>query len=149
MMVELLEQALSLDEVLMPKERKKLRKRSSFPYSGSREGDPRTSLMEDLIDAYQNLSDTVLVGMSESGEEPSRFDDAVEGLLHTTIMLGIHHMENNERRKAREAFRRCRRSIERYEKDLKRIPNHTPGFDLRKVKEILEENRSFLEGGNF
>jgi tetratricopeptide (TPR) repeat protein len=149
MMAELFEQALSLDESLLPREKRKLKNRSSFPYAGSRGGDPRTFLMEELIDAYRELSNTILVGVRESGEDPSRFDDAVEGVLHTTILLGIHHMENKERRKAREAFRRCRHSIERYEKDLKLIPDHAPGFDLRKVKEVLEENRSLLEGERF
>ncbi|MGA1848111.1 MAG: AAA family ATPase [Thermoplasmatota archaeon] len=149
MLVEILEQALSLDEALLPREKRKLQRRSSFPYTMSKDDDPRSALMEELIDAYQELSDTILVGVKESGEEPSRFDDAVEGLLHTSIRLGIHHMENGERRKAREAFRRSRRFIERYEKDLKLIPDHAPGFDLRKVKEVLEENRSLLEAMKF
>jgi hypothetical protein len=149
LMVDLLEQALSLDGGLSLKERRRLEKIASFPYVKVKVGNQRTSLLEGLVDAYQELSDTILGGVRETGGDPSKFDDAVEGLLHTSILLGRHHMQEKSRKRARETFRRCRRFIERYEKDLKRIPDHVPTFDLRKVKEVLEENRSMLEGERF
>jgi len=149
LMVNLLEQAVSLDDVLSAKERKKLESTVSFPYVTVKNGDPRASLIESLVEAYQELYDSILSGIRETGGDPSRFDDAVEGLLHSSIMLGVHYRGKKDRRRARETFRRCRLQVERYEKDLRRIPDHAPTFDLRKIKEVLEENRSMLEAERF
>jgi hypothetical protein len=124
-------------------------KATGFPFIKVDQRDIKSTLLEKLASRYKDLSDVHYKGIRETGGNPARFDDAAEGHLHTLLLLGIHYQKTGKRKRARELYRKCRSSIEEYEKRILEIPDHITSFNLRKVKEVLEENRSSLEGEGF
>ncbi|MGA1819447.1 MAG: hypothetical protein ACMUHU_00405 [Thermoplasmatota archaeon] len=145
-LVDLLEQAVALEENVGISERANLFRATGLPLLDPRMDDPREGMLERLIESYRELADLQLRSIRETGGDPNRFDNAIEGSLHTQLLLGIHYRDRGKKKKAREAFKRCRSDLSEYERTITTIPDHLVAFDLRKVKEVLEENRSATEG---
>jgi tetratricopeptide (TPR) repeat protein len=144
--IDLLEQVLAVYDEMNEKEVQRSRKADGFPFVHVDQKDIKGSMLERLASVYKDLSDLHFRSIGETGGNPILFDDAAEGHLHTLILLGIHYQNEGKRKKSRELYRRCRAAIAEYEKRILEIPDHITSFDLRKVKEVLEENRSSLEG---
>lgn len=147
--IDLLEQSLSLFNDLNRKRMKKVRdtaEDSGWPFVKVREGDPKGSVLKQLSIRYEDR----IKALSESGigsDTPTGLiDNYYEDLVHNLIELGIHYQENKRLKSAKACYRRCGVAITEYEWRMSDLPDHSPSWDLRKAKEILDHNRSMIKG---
>jgi tetratricopeptide (TPR) repeat protein/DNA-binding MarR family transcriptional regulator len=148
-MIDLLEQLLSLNDEMSDKELKKAVDEVGYPFFPKKDQDHQEVLLERLAGSYKKLADSLHVTMIETGGNPGQFDNAAEGRLHTLLTLGIYFQKKGKRKKARGFYKECKAAIEEHERRSLKIVDHVTSFNLRKVKEVLEENRSALEGIGF
>jgi len=108
-MVDLLEQVMALEENLGITERTNLFRTTGLPLLDPRIDDPREGILERLIGTYRELAELQLKNIRETGGDPIRFDNAIEGSLHAQLLLGIHQRDRGRKKKAREVFKRLHR----------------------------------------
>jgi hypothetical protein len=59
-------------------------------------------------------------------------------------MTGHHLQLLGKRKRARDYYKKCKDVIDLYEKIMRLHPEHLTEWDIRKVKEVVEFNRSQL-----
>ena len=140
--MELLEQALSIiDSVTKKGEIGK--KGLKMPFVRSRDGDTRLAILRELSDLYE--MELNKLGGGETGSLDSNLlDSLMEGYLHALLRQGKHLQRSGNKKGARKVYNRCKSSIKEFEERMSTIPEYSPSWDIRKVKEVLEHNRSKL-----
>ncbi|MGA1873442.1 MAG: hypothetical protein ACMUHY_07190, partial [Thermoplasmatota archaeon] len=146
---DLLEQALALEELTTESEKVRIFRKTGFKLLDPATEDSRADMLNRLSEVYREQVGLNWKAIRETGGSPKRYDEAVEGFLHAQLLLGIHYRKKRKIKKARDAFRKCRKNLIEYERNISSISDHVVSFDIRKVKEVLEENRSAVEEEGF
>ncbi|MFW3145545.1 MAG: AAA family ATPase [Thermoplasmatota archaeon] len=145
---QLLEEELELLQKIGQKKAGSFVENGGFPYTKGRAKDMKGELLMELISACRDLITALKREMGAEEADVSGFHYAYEGAIHSLLSGGIHFRDTGNRKRARELFRECRKVICEYERSLSDMDDQLPAFDLRKVKEVLEENRVLLEGSH-
>ncbi|RLF67539.1 MAG: hypothetical protein DRN57_05565 [Thermoplasmata archaeon] len=145
--IDLLEQALSMIE---PEDRLKddlmdLARERGFPFIRVRDEDIAGSLMLEICGKQEPLFDMVNESLEDGDARPEDLENLAEEYCHSLLRAGHHFQGKGKRKRARDLYKRCRDVIEIYEKTMVDHPEHVTEWDIRKVKEVVEFNRSQLD----
>ncbi|MEA3557622.1 MAG: ATP-binding protein [Candidatus Thermoplasmatota archaeon] len=145
MILNLREQTLDILETSSSRELARFAKVTKIPFVKVKGDDPKGHLLLDMIETYQNTLKLLRKMIKEGVPSKPDIDGPYEGVIHSCLLAGIHFRKNGKVQKARKMFSKCRTCITEYERMISEDVDRTPGFNLRTVKEVLEENRSTLE----
>lgn len=144
--VDLLEQSLSFIE---PENRLKdglmeLARDRGYPFIRTRDEDLKGGLLKEICKNQETMFHMTLQGLETGDDLPEDLEDVAEDHCHTLLMAGHHFQLLGKRKRARDYYKKCRDVLELYEKTMRLHPDHVTEWDLRKVKEVVEFNRSQL-----
>lgn len=142
--IDLLEQLLEISNIVQAKDFKGKFEGGPFHLVEIKGGDMEGGILSALVREYEGALKMVRSHPSDINVDGGEIDGLYEGALHSLILAGIHFRDRKKKVKARNMFASCRRMISEYERFISRESDRMPGFDIRKVKEILEENRALM-----
>jgi hypothetical protein len=144
--IDLLEQALSFIE---PENRLKdemmgIARERGYPYVRLRDDDIKGAILNQICSDQEPLFHMVLQGLERGDDLPQDLEDLAEDHSHTLLMTGHHFQLIGKNKRARDYYKKCSDVIDLYEKTMRLHPEHVVEWDVRKVKEVVEFNRSQL-----
>ncbi|MGA1822809.1 MAG: AAA family ATPase [Thermoplasmatota archaeon] len=145
--IDLLEQSLSLFDILEKRNMRKVREsaeNSGWPFVKVREKDPKGSVLKQLSIMYEDRIRALPEVGTGSDMPTGLMDNYYEDLVHNLIELAIHYHKRDRLKSAKACYKRCGVIIAEYEWRMSELPDHTPSWNLRKAKEILNNNRALI-----
>jgi tetratricopeptide (TPR) repeat protein len=144
--IDLLEQSLSFidPENKLKDDMMDLARERGYPFINIRDEDIKGGLLKDICFAQETLFHITLQGLEAEEDLPEDLEAMAEDHCHTLLMSGHHFQLIGKRKRARDYYKKCRDVLDLYEKTMRLHPEHVTEWDMRKVKEVVEYNRSQL-----
>ena len=139
---ELLEQTLSILDAI-PQDTLTDEDLDDFGLTFIDGGDPKTEVLRQLSDLYSKEVKGLMMERGDSLDSLS-IDRKMEGYVHSLIRLGNHLRQSGMKSRAIRTYSKCKEVISDFEERMSTVPEYNPSWDVGKVKEVLEHNRSRL-----